>query len=139
MKTVKEQVIQITLVTFIWLLVLISLGWGDTLLSVGYVWRLLGIAGLFGGLFGGFYPYVWSYLTWSSLVSSLVMTVANFSVGFISLALFSRDLFIFVWSYWWLVLIVTFILHLLMYQVYRQLENQKLAKELNQITKKSSR
>lgn len=135
MKQFKGQVVYITLMTFVWLMVLLSVGWGNMTITLFYIWRLLAISVLFGGLFGFMYPYVWSYLTWSAVRNSIVMTLCNTIVGFNSLYLFSAEMFHFVWPYFWAVLLVTLGLHLLMYQWYRKIENKKLANELNRLTK----
>lgn len=133
MQRLKHQILQITLFSFIWLLVICTLIEGNTRIELFYVWKLLAISGIIGGVFGFVYPYTWEYLTWSALVNSIVMTGVNFVAGYVSLYLFSATLFSFILPYWWAVLLVTFVLHLCMYQLYRRYENQKIARQLNRL------
>lgn len=133
MQRLKNQVLQIILFSFIWLLVICTLIGGNTRIELFYVWKLLAISGIIGSVFGFFYPYTWEYLTWSALFNSIVMTGVNVVAGYVSLYLFSDILFSFILPYWWAVLLVTLILHLFMYQFYRRYENRKIARQLNRL------
>ena len=133
MQRLKNQVLQIILFSFIWLLVICTLIGGNARIELFYVWKLLVISGIIGSVFGFLYPYTWEYLTWSALFNSIVMTGVNVVAGYVSLYLFSDILFSFILPYWWAVLLVTLILHLFMYQFYRRYENRKIARQLNRL------
>lgn len=132
-KTLKNQFMQTTLVTFIWTLGIGTLN--NLPFSFQYAWRLLGIAMIVGFIFGIVYPYIWSYGTAPAYLNIISTTLLNFIGGFSAVWLYSQAMLTLVLPYWWGMLLLNIVLHVVMFYGYRNYQNKQLSLELNQLTK----
>ncbi|MHC5246978.1 hypothetical protein [Enterococcus sp. LJL90] len=135
MKELKNQFMQGAFLTIVWLTALMSLGFGNVNLNLFYFWHIIGIAVIAGGVFGVAYPYLWNYGTWSAPINILVMTLLNFLAGFAAVYLFSVEMFQLILPFWWAILLLNLILHVIAFYFYRNQQNKKIAAELNQLGK----
>lgn len=135
MKDLKNQFMQTAFLTNIWVLGIIYLFMPSFELSVAGAWRIIGIAVIVAFVFGVCYPYVWQYTTWAAPVNIVITTGLNFIAGFIAVYLFSVEMFNYIRPYWWIMLILNTILHIISFYFYRKYQNKKIADSLNQITK----
>jgi FlaA1/EpsC-like NDP-sugar epimerase len=130
-KELKDQFIQIAFTTTILVVVLFSFLFGNVKINVEFLWHIVGIAILTGAIFGVVYPYCWNYSTWKAHTNIVVTTLINSIGGYSALYLFSEKMFKIVIPYWWGVLLLTSILHVLTFYFYRKNQNQKLINQLN--------
>lgn len=133
-KELKNNFMQTTFLTSVWVTGLLTIGFGNPTISLNFVWHILAIAGIAGGIFGILYPYVWTYGTWSAPINILVTTLCNFMGGFLAIYLFSTSMFQLVKPYWLAILIITVCLHILAFYFYRNNQNKKIVAVLNETT-----
>lgn len=114
-----------------WLIVVIELFCPHLEMTPSYLWHLLLIAIIGGSVFGVIYPYIWNYTTWGALRNIGCTTLINFGALLGGLGLFSSKILKTVLPFWWEILILTLILHILTFYYYRNYQNQKLIQQLN--------
>lgn len=134
-KRLKNQFMQAGFLTAIWLMGILTIGYGNPAVNLSYFWHILGISVIAAGIFGVLYPYIWNYGTWAAPVNILVTTLVNFISGFAAVYLFSKDMFEMIKPYWWAMLLLNLVLHIVAFYFYRKHQNKKIVDELNQLTK----
>lgn len=134
-KELKNHFFQVACLTNILVLILVTIFFPNADLSITSFWHIIGISVIGALIFGVLYPYLWQYGTLIASMNIIIMTVANFLGGFSTIFLFSEELFALVSPYWWAVLILTLILHIICFYFYRNYQNKKTAESLNRLTK----
>lgn len=134
-KELKNQFMQVGLLTTIWVLVLLSIGFGNIKIELLYFWNIIGISLISATIFGVVYPFMWNFSTFSARANIIITTFVNFTGGFLAVFLFSTEMFDLVKPFWWAILIFTFILHIIAFYFYRNIENNKMIEELNSLNK----
>lgn len=132
----KHNFFQISFLSMGWLTLLISIYHPTSYIMPTYLWHLFLIAVIVGGVFGVIYPYLWSYTTWGAIRNVGCATLTNFVAIFSGLGLFSNRVLKTILPFWWEILILTLILHILMFYIYRNYQNQKLIQQLNSVSEK---
>lgn len=135
MKELKNQFMQGAFLTTVWLMGILTLGFGNPTVSLSYFWHIIGIGVIAGGVFGFIYPYLWNYSTWTAPVNIIVSSIINSIAGYTAVYLFSPEMFVFILPFWWGVLALTVVLHTIAFYFYRNHQNKQLVKELNQQVK----
>lgn len=130
-KKFKNRFIQGSFLTIIWLMILISLTFGIQKVELNYFWRIIRISMMTGGLFSVMYTYIWNYGTWTAPVNIAVTSLVNFFAGVLAIYTFSRDLFGIIMPYWWMILTLTIVLHIVIFYFWSKYQNDKIAAELN--------
>ena len=134
-KEFKNRFMQGTLLTILWLMCLTSLIFGSRQIELNYFWRIISISAQMSLVFSVGYTYVWNYGTWPAPINILATSLANFGVGYLSVYIYSRDLFGIVLPFWWLILTITVLLHIVIFYFWRRHQNKQLAQDLNELTK----
>lgn len=119
-----------------WLTLLISIYHPTSYIMPTYLWHLFLIAVIVGGVFGVIYPYLWNYTTWGAIRNVGCATLTNFVAIFSGLGLFSNRVLKTILPFWWEILILTLVLHILMFYIYRNYQNKKLIQQLNSVSEK---
>ncbi|MHC5228452.1 hypothetical protein ACYSNW_09265 [Enterococcus sp. LJL99] len=133
MKTeLKNNFMQATLGTIIWITLLTTLFANPSTLTILAFWKLIAIGSILGLIFGVIYPFLWNYSTFKSLTNILISTLVNSIGGLLSLYLYSYDLFSFIRPYIFGIVLLTLVGHSIGFYFYSKVENRKLARELNQ-------
>lgn len=132
----KHNFFQISFLSMGWLTLLISIYHPTSYIMPTYLWHLFLIAVIVGGVFGVIYPYLWNYTTWGAIRNVGCATLTNFVAIFSGLGLFSNRVLKTILPFWWEVLILTLVLHILMFYIYRNYQNQKLIQQLNSVSEK---
>lgn len=133
MKTeLKNNFMQATLGTIIWITLLTTLLANQSTLTILTFWKLIAISSILGLIFGVVYPFLWNYSTFKSLTNILISTLVNSIGGLLSLYLYSYDLFSFIQPYIFWIVLLTLVGHSIGFYFYSKIENRKLARELNQ-------
>lgn len=131
----KNRFLQGMLLTIIWVMLLTSLTFGNQTVELDFFWRIIGISALMSFLFSVVYKYIWNYGTWIAPINIIVTSGVNFVSGYLTIYLYSRDLWELMLPYWWLVLMVTVLLHILGFYFWSRFQNKKIASDLNHLTK----
>ncbi|GCF94376.1 hypothetical protein NRIC_22670 [Enterococcus florum] len=134
-RELKNNFMQAALGSTLWITALTSLFYRQQMIPLSFVWKLFSIGGLLGFIFGVSYPYLWNYSTFQARTNILISSVLNTLGGFLALYLFSSYLFSIVRPYFFPILGLTLIGHTLGFYFYSRYQQQRLAKELNQIKK----
>jgi hypothetical protein len=129
----KNKFMQAAFLTSVWILGLLTIFFGNMTVDLNLFWRILGISSLFAVTFGMIYPYVWNYGTWTAPINIVITTGVNILSGFGAIYLLSKVMFNFIMSYWWEIILLDLILHILMFYFYRKYENKQLVKKLNEL------
>lgn len=132
-KDLKNSFMQAGFLTTIWVLGGLTFIVGNASVTLATVWHLIGIATLFAIVFGVLYPYVWHYATWIAPVTIVITTIANYGCGFGAVYLLSAEMFNLIKPYWLLILGLDLVGHIIAFYFYRQFQNKRLAKKLNQL------
>jgi uncharacterized membrane protein YvlD (DUF360 family) len=112
-------------------MLLLSVVFGNQQVEFTYFWRIIVISILLSLVFNVLYKYIWEYGTWIAPVNILVTSSVNFLTGYCVLYGYSREMFIQVRSFWWEILILTIILHIISFYFWRRHLNKKIANQLN--------
>lgn len=134
-RELKNSFVQGTLLTIIWLMLITSLIIGKQPLSANYFWRIILISALLSLVFSVIYNYLWNYSTWKASINIAAASLINFGIGYLVIVLYSHAMFELVLPYWWIILLITLILHIIIFYFWRYLQNKKIASTLNQLTK----
>ena len=132
-KQLKTGFIQTTLGSIIWFTLLASFIFTNKDIPFNFIWHLLAISGLFGLTFGVIYPYFWKFSTLGATLNIIFSTIINVICGLLGIYLFSPEMFFLVKPYILGVIILTFVAHIIAFYFYSKHENQKEAKQLNQL------
>ncbi|MEE6725427.1 hypothetical protein RAO22_08045 [Pediococcus acidilactici] len=132
----KHNFFQISFLSMGWLTLLISIYHPTSYIMPTYLWHLFLIAVIVAGVFGVIYPYLWNYTTWGAIRNVGCATLTNFVAIFSGLGLFSNRVLKAILPFWWEILILTLILHILMFYIYRNYQNKKLIQQLNSVSEK---
>ncbi|MEE6674689.1 hypothetical protein ACWYVZ_05815 [Pediococcus acidilactici] len=132
----KHNFFQISFLSMGWLTLLISIYHPTSYIMPTYLWHLFLIAVIVAGVFGVIYPYLWNYTTWGAIRNVGCATLTNFVAIFSGLGLFSNRVLKTILPFWWEILILTLILHILMFYIYRNYQNKKLIQQLNSVSEK---
>lgn len=135
-KQFKSSFFQIFSLTFIWVLLLISIFLGDVSLSVKYTWNLVCICAISAIIFGVMYPALWNFSSLKAFNKIAISSVINTLGGIIAVLLFSQDMFIFIKPWILEIFILTIIGHIIGFYFYSKWDNTKTSKELNNLLKK---
>lgn len=127
----KSNIIQVTLGSIVWIMLVTSLSNLDVSVPYIYFWRIIIIGMMFGIVFGGAYPYLWSYSTLSSMMKVISSTLINFDCITLGVKLYSNYLFNMMSPYLIYILLLTLLLHYIVFYFYLGFLNRKLMKELN--------
>ena len=130
-KELKNNFTQTMLGTILWITLLTSFFSNQSTFTLLSFWKIIIIGGIFGLIFGILYPFLWNYSTCKSITNIFICTITNASGGFLSLYLYSSQLFSFVQSYIFAILVLTLIGHIVAFYFYSKIQNRKLAQELN--------
>lgn len=132
-KQLKNNFVQGTLGSLIWLIFLTSLSYSGKMIPFNFIWRLIIISCLLGLVFGVIYPYLWEYATFKTTTNIITSSLLNSFCGFLSVYLYSIDMFLFIKPYLIYMVILTIIGHTLGFYFYSKYDNKKQAKELNEL------
>lgn len=133
LQELKNKFMQAAFLTSIWILGILTIVFGNITVDLNLFWRIIGISALFAVTFGVIYPYVWNYGTWMAPINIIITTSVNILCGFGAVYLLSKVMFNLIVTYWWEIILVDLILHILMFYFYRNYENKRLVKKLNQL------
>lgn len=129
----KKRFIQVSLSSIIWIMLITTFSNMHTKVSYLYFWRILLIGCLFGLVFGVVYHYLWSYSNLFDNYKVLLSSVANFICIVTTVKLYSNYIFSILIPYLFYILIITFILHLIIFKIYLRLQNTRLVNELEKL------
>ncbi|UOW69464.1 hypothetical protein [Paraclostridium bifermentans] len=135
-KQFKSSFFQIFSITFIWVLLLISIFLGDVSLSVKYTWNLVCICAISSIIFGVMYPALWNFSSLKAFNKIAISSIINTLGGIITVWLFSPDMFIFIKPWILSIFILTIIGHVIGFYFYSKWDNTKTSEELNNLLKK---
>lgn len=135
-KQFKSSFFQIFSLTFIWVLLLISIFLGDVSLSVKYTWNLVCIGAISSIIFGVMYPALWNFSSLKAFNKIAISSIINTLGGIITVWLFSPDMFIFIKPWILSIFILTIIGHVIGFYFYSKWDNTKTSEELNNLLKK---
>lgn len=127
----KNQFMQASLGTIIWVSLLTTLGNFAGVVSFNYFWRIIGIGMIFGFLFGVFYPLLWNHFNFSVPVNIFLSTLINLACQFAVVRLYAEAMYQVVAPYVLAIALVTLVLHILFFYFYKKNQNKKMAVELN--------
>ncbi|MBL1228235.1 hypothetical protein IW492_03175 [Enterococcus sp. BWB1-3] len=134
-KELKNQFMQTSFLTTIWVLGITTLVYGNSTVKLSSFWSIIGISIIIAAIFGIIYPYIWNYGTWTAPVNITITTLVNFLSGFAAVFLFSKDMFELITPYWWAILLLNLLLHIIAFYFYRNYQNKKMVTELNHLAK----
>lgn len=134
-KELKNSFMQVAFVTTIWILLLVTLLVPNMTITLLGMWRMVGIATLFGVTFGIVYPYLWNYSIFKASVNIAISTVVNAACGLSGVYLFSIKMFHIIFPYTLGILFLTLLGHVACFYFYSKYENLKLAREINNLLK----
>ena len=135
-KQFKSSFFQTFSITFIWILLLISIFLRDITFSVSYTWNLVGISAIFAIIFGVMYPALWNFSSLKAINKIAISSVINTLGGIIAVWLFSIDMFNVIKSWILAIFVLTIIGHVIGFYFYSKWDNDKSSKELNNLLKK---
>ncbi|MGL5414799.1 MAG: hypothetical protein ACRDAU_03960 [Clostridium sp.] len=132
---VKGTFFQTFTITFIGILFLISLFSKYHVITIDYIWNLVGIGLIFGVVFGVIYPSLWSFSSIKAIYKICIASVINISGAVISVWLFSTRMFEIIEPWISIMLIITIIIHTIIFHFYSKYDNKKNSNELNELVK----
>lgn len=130
-KHLKNNFIQAFGITFVWLIILITLFLRPKSISLDYLWGLIAIAAILSLTFGVIYTYLWEYSTFKASINVIISTTLNAIASFTCLYLFSSEMFSIVLPFAPYIIALTLLGHIIGFYLYSKVENRKLAKEIN--------
>lgn len=134
-KKLKESFIQAFGGVILWVVVLVTLFTRESTINVLFLWNIVAIALIASSLFGVGYAYIWNYATTKASTNVVICTVLNATASFSCLWLFSSELFMWILPYAPLIVLATFIGHIIGFYFYSKFENHKCADQLNEVLK----
>lgn len=134
-KRLKTSFLQTTILTTLISLTLATLMVSNQPVRILMFWRLLGIGLCCGLVFGVLYPYLWREVTWPAPVIIVLATLINVVTGYVMLTLFSVTMVTWLIPFWWAVTLLTLIGHIGIFYFYQRYQNQKMARNLNTLSK----
>ncbi|MGL4697991.1 hypothetical protein [Enterococcus larvae] len=135
-KQLRHSFFQVFTVTFVWVTLLLTIFFGKQTITIYYLWNLIGISASCGVMFGVVYSGLWNYLTLKPIWNVLISSVLNISFGLISVYLFSIDMFTFILPWLPGMLLLSVLLHSLVFYVYGKIDAKKQSRELNELINK---
>ncbi|WP_086349472.1 hypothetical protein [Candidatus Enterococcus clewellii] len=129
----KQSFFQVFTVTFVWVTFLLTVFFRDQLISISYLWHLIGISTSFGVMFGVVYSGLWNYLTLKPIWNVLISSGLNIAFGLLAVYLFSTEMFAVILPWLPGMLVLSVLLHSLAFYVYAKLEAKRSSKELNEL------
>ncbi|URZ86958.1 hypothetical protein [Floricoccus penangensis] len=131
-KELKGNFFQITSIMIIWVYFL------STFSKIGKVdysffGRIILIGLLFGLTFGVIYTYLWKYSTFKAITNIIISSLVNLFCGLLSVYLFSKEMFNFIFPYIYVMVIIVFIGHIIGFYFYSKHENKVISDELNKV------
>lgn len=132
-KQLKNNFFQAAFGSLVWVTLLCSFTDLFSQVAFSYFWHLIAISLIIGSVFGILYPYLWSYATLKAPLTILICTVVNTLCGFACVYLYPPQMFELVRPFFFAVLLLTLVLHILMFYFYSKYENRKMAVKLNRL------
>lgn len=129
----KNNFFQAAFGSLIWITILCSITDLSSQIPFSYIWHLIGISTLIGLLFGVVYPFLWSYSTFKAPTNILICTLLNTLCSYTGVYLYSTQMFDFIRPFFLAVLLLTLVLHIIMFYFYSKHDNERMAKSLNQL------
>jgi hypothetical protein len=136
LKQFKLSFFQTFSITFIWILILISIFLGNLTLTVQYTWNLVAISSIFGVIFGVMYPALWNFSSIKAISKIIISSSINFMGGISAVWLFSPYMFRFIQPWIVVIAIITILGHIIGFYFYSKWDNQKTSDQLNKLLKK---
>jgi len=127
-KQLKLSFFQTFSMTFIWILLLISIFLNDITFSVNYTWNLVCISAISASIFGIMYPTLWNFSSMKAFNKIAISSIVNTLGGLVAVWLFSISMFNFIKP--WI------IGHIISFYFYSKWYNDKNSDELNNLLKK---
>lgn len=135
-KQLKLSFFQTFSMTFIWILLLISIFLNDITFSVNYTWNLVGISAISASIFGIMYPALWNFSSMKAFNKIAISSIVNTLGGLVAVWLFSISMFNFIKPWIIGIFILTVIGHIISFYFYSKWYNDKNSDELNNLLKK---
>lgn len=135
-KQFKLSFFQTFSITFIWILLLVSIFLKDITFSINYTWNLVGISGISAIIFGVMYPVLWNFSSMKAFNKIAISSILNTLGATLSVWLFSIHMFNFIKPWIIYIFILTIIGHTVGFYFYSKWENDTNSDELNSLLKK---
>lgn len=135
-KQLKLSFFQTFSMTFIWILLLISIFLNDITFSVNYTWNLVCISSISASIFGIMYPTLWNFSSMKAFNKIAISSIVNTLGGLVAVWLFSISTFNFIKPWIIGIFILTVIGHIISFYFYSKWYNDKNSDELNNLLKK---
>ncbi|MGO2084005.1 hypothetical protein [Vagococcus sp.] len=132
-KTLKNSFTQAALGSTIWITLLTSVYNSNQAIPFKFIWNIIFIGLLLGLTFGVIYPYLWNYSTFKASLNIFISTIVNSICMFLTVRLYSINLFHLVQPYWIGIVLLTLVGHIIGFYFYSKYQNKQLKKELNQL------
>ncbi|MGV8906211.1 MAG: hypothetical protein ACOH15_06415 [Acetobacterium sp.] len=135
-KNLKQSFFQVFAVTLVWVTLLLTIFFNGQIITLNYLWNLIGISTISALLFGVIYSGLWNYLTLKPISNILISSILNIVGGLTAIWLFSSEMFYLIAPWIPGMVILSIILHTIAFQIYAKMDATKKAKELNALVKK---
>ncbi|AVM22819.1 hypothetical protein [Bacillus pumilus] len=136
-KEMKNQFMQTSFVSIVWLTLILSMTNRSITIPFGYVWHIIAIGTLAGIVFGVIYPLLWNYFTFPAPVNILISTAVNLAFQLGAVALYSTALLELIMPYFIGIAFLTLAGHIIAFLFYKKHQNQKMAQALNRLKPQS--
>lgn len=135
-KQFKLSFFQTFSITFVWILLLVSVFLRDITFSVSNTWNLVGISAISAIIFGVMYPALWNFSSMKAFNKIAISSTINTLGGVVSVWLFSMNMFNIIKPWILAIFILTIIGHIVGFYFYSKWDNNKNSDELNNLLKK---
>ncbi|WKY44535.1 hypothetical protein Q5O14_00105 [Eubacteriaceae bacterium ES2] len=130
-KNLRSAFFQVFTLSLIWISLLMTIFLSDSQIAISYIWHIIGIAAVFGIMFGIVYTVLWDYLTLKPLINILISSIMNTLGGLTVVALFSMQMFDLIKAWIPGILILTIVLHTIIFYFMAGRDASKNAEKLN--------
>lgn len=135
-KQFKLSFFQTFTITFVWILVLMSVFFENQTLSILYAWNLVGISVIYAVIFGIMYPTLWNFSSMKASYKIIISSVINILGGICAVWLFSPYMFEIIKPRILEMCIITIVGHVIGFYFYSKWDNKKSSNELNELLKR---
>lgn len=125
-QNLKHSFFQVFTAVFVWLtFITTKVFMPNTIVSIDYLWNILGGTLVFALLFGVMYNALWYHFTLKPIWNIVIATVANTVGSLTFLWLVFGDMFTLVWKWTPVMLILSLMLHIIAFHFYAKYESEK--------------
>ncbi|GGO04952.1 hypothetical protein GCM10010969_30800 [Saccharibacillus kuerlensis] len=127
----RNSFFQVFTMSLLWVVLLLTLFFGDQNINMGYLWNVAGIAVIFAAVFGVMYNALWNHFTMKPIWNIAISSVLSLAGTMLAVWLFSREMYDMIFPYLPGMIVLSLVLHTLGFYVYAKMDSKKRADELN--------